>query len=62
MSLLLLKENVIVSARNDRIRIAPYFYNTKADIMTTLDMIAYLMTAQNNPILTINEKGELLDG
>ncbi|MDN4492607.1 aminotransferase class V-fold PLP-dependent enzyme [Ureibacillus aquaedulcis] len=37
------QDNVIVSARNDVIRIAPHFYNTEEDIATAIDKMAYLL-------------------
>lgn len=36
-------DNIIVSARNDVIRIAPHFYNTEEDIAIALDKMAYLL-------------------
>lgn len=46
MELLLRAEGIIVSARNDVIRIAPHFYNTEADIRTALDKIAHLLVTR----------------
>lgn len=37
VELLMRKRNIIVSARNDVIRIAPHFYNTKEDIQSAID-------------------------
>ncbi|MGN9866562.1 aminotransferase class V-fold PLP-dependent enzyme [Bacillus swezeyi] len=40
---LLREKNIITSSRNDVIRIAPHFYNTKEEIEHTIDAIAALM-------------------
>jgi len=37
---------IIVSARNDVLRIAPHFYNTEDDIVRAMDAISYLSKNQ----------------
>lgn len=40
--ILLRERGIIVSARNDVIRIAPHFYNTEQEVMTAIDALAEL--------------------
>lgn len=43
MEKLLHQHNIIISSRNDVIRISPHFYNTEEDIATAIDKMAHLL-------------------
>ncbi|WP_235426946.1 aminotransferase class V-fold PLP-dependent enzyme [Cohnella kolymensis] len=45
MERLMKEQDIIVSARNDVIRIAPHFYNTEEEVVKAIDTLVYL---QNN--------------
>ncbi|KYD18551.1 Cysteine desulfurase [Parageobacillus caldoxylosilyticus] len=40
------ERNIIVSARNDVIRIAPHFYNTKDEIRQAIDELATVLNTK----------------
>ncbi|WP_158736795.1 aminotransferase class V-fold PLP-dependent enzyme [Alteribacillus sp. YIM 98480] len=40
----LLKQNIILSARNDVLRIAPHFYNTEEEVITAVEAVADFTT------------------